>query len=328
MENKKSPELLLKIYLLYHDAFTKKLAETYAARYSFFQPFELQPSKYLESSIFFYIANNPDKIKNYKYIGFMASTFERKAKFIDFERMIELSKNKDIDIFGLGLNLTNIANDVIHHCNIYSIFDKTLQHFKLKANLHENIPCFYYNYFIAKSEKVLNYCIFMNQVKQFWETDDEMKSLLLADATYKEGKQSVESMIKNFGVPYYTHEPFCAERMIGLYASLSNWKISSPEENKYQKLYILHNCVVIPYPDKVLSAKYGFADKTFDVLDLIERELKKKARAIKVINDLFNDPYEGVVKLLELEYMINGEKKTCIVNENDWLYILYRIKDV
>ena len=221
----------LKIFILYYDDATSKLAHSYASHYKFFEPFHLKPSLYLESQVFFYFAQNPKVFQEYEFVGFIASTFEQKVKFFDFEDMVK-KEGGGVDCFGLGLGWAHLPLDSMKfHKNLNEIIYQTFKAFGLTTNfLSFPIPCFYYNYVIMRSDKMHLYCNFAQQIYHLWEDGTKkLKTLLMEDATYCGGRQNKQSLIKNFGVPYYPHHTFCMERIIGAFAYVKKWKMKRPK---------------------------------------------------------------------------------------------------
>jgi hypothetical protein len=80
--------------------------------------------------------------------------------------------------------------------------------------------------------------------------------------------------------------------------------------------------LIQPPKIEIVSAIYESERKNIDVTEKIRSSINKNAIEIQILNTTFNhDPDYGQKKNLRVEYKINGESKTEIVLEGQWLRI-------
>lgn len=71
----------------------------------------------------------------------------------------------------------------------------------------------------------------------------------------------------------------------------------------------------------IISARYGVGNRWRDVLKQIKKTIGNNAISIKVSNDIAGDPASGKVKVLRVEYALDGKRETAKAAEGQWLHV-------
>ena len=76
-----------------------------------------------------------------------------------------------------------------------------------------------------------------------------------------------------------------------------------------------------PQELRIISAKYGAGNKWMDVTRQVREKITNNTLRIAASNAIAGDPLFGVVKILRLEYILDGERKTAALREGAELRI-------
>ncbi|UCF43888.1 MAG: serine hydrolase [Planctomycetota bacterium] len=71
----------------------------------------------------------------------------------------------------------------------------------------------------------------------------------------------------------------------------------------------------------IIRAGYGAGNTWLDVSKKIREKVRENALSIKASNEIAGDPLSGKVKILKVEYVLDGGLKTAEVQEGRWLHI-------
>ena len=225
----------LKIFLLAYNDKTLNKSFEMKSKYPYFEPHILKQSVYLENELLFWIMKpeNLHQIDHVEWIGTLASSFQNKIPFYDFQKLTAKYNNKDIIFLGDHLGFTKFAlratshyldlrteSLVTGHPHLFEILSLTVQMLGWPNSLlHEPIQLFYFNYWILKRKWFLQWLQVLEKVRNYWESDKIINDLLWQDANYDEKKLSNERKKEIFGVPYFTHHCFVLERLICVWAN-------------------------------------------------------------------------------------------------------------
>jgi hypothetical protein len=239
----RTPSLVLpseiRIFLLNYNERTKNLSEKYEKQFPFFKPHALKQTEYLENEVIYYLYDHPEEYKQFKYIGFLASTFESKIPFYQFDKTLSFLREPDLIYFRTPGGIVNVGISLFleqnasanPHPALLPIFEKTLRFLNIpKSYLYKPIPLFFSNYFIMKRELFEEYLEMMVKLKHEWDYNPSFRVLLWKDARYAESKLTPEQIQKKFGVPYYSHHCFVLERLVAIWTA---WKCDSSVNRKF-----------------------------------------------------------------------------------------------
>lgn len=82
---------------------------------------------------------------------------------------------------------------------------------------------FYRNIYIARPVVLQSLLTFMGRAIAIAETNEQVRSLLQKDSSYKEGKKEVAIAV--FGTPYYQLYPFIFERLPAFFLHAEGYRI-------------------------------------------------------------------------------------------------------
>ena len=82
-----------------------------------------------------------------------------------------------------------------------------------------------------------------------------------------------------------------------------------------------HVNTIKPKELTIIRAQYGAGDATVDVTSLIRDRIKENTLSVSVSNDLAGDPAWGRMKRLNIEYILDGQKKSVSVPESGFIEI-------
>lgn len=230
------------IYISCHDDDSQKQAEELAE--SELIPgariIRNKPSIFFENQIFDHMSVHRSEWQNKKYVGLVSYKYIEKTLGVKIDILNQINKDKN------DTNLFYIAHCFfvkikLNEMKLSTANASTLQHsayFLLAwlrlgellgipehVMMHEEIPFFAYNYWIADIKTMDDYLNIYKQVKDFMINDKKLSFYLNQNSLY-DGKITKEKLIEISGNPYYTIHPFLLERLPGLIAVVQKLKVN------------------------------------------------------------------------------------------------------
>lgn len=206
------------IYLVYHDHASYKVIEKYA-KYNYVKLFYNATTKYFESNIFNYLAENKNEWIEKDYVGILTYSFRtyigKDLNEIYLKIIEKIKRNKDLKLISLyGIYIPK-QYFIDGHKKLRNIFDHTLPSFNFKIPInYNNITPFYRNYWLTTPELISQYINFALKFMEKLEdkSDIFLQEMINSDAQYN-GKLPKRMLERICGFPYYTHHCFVMERL-------------------------------------------------------------------------------------------------------------------
>lgn len=191
-----------------------------------------KPSLFFENQIFDHLHQNRHEWANKKYVGLVSYKFKEKTQEIPIP-ILDLinSATEEINLYyiadcqfckhkldDLPLSTAN-ASTIQHSAYFLLAWLRMGQLLNIPEHvmMHDCIPFFAFNYWIADIPTMFRYLDHYNLVKHLSTTDPKMIEYLHQNSLY-DGKLTKEQLIEISGKPYYTIHPFLFERLPGLFA--------------------------------------------------------------------------------------------------------------
>ena len=204
------------IYVIYHDDESLKTASIFL-KYKWARLIKIESTKYFEGIIFIYLDNNRDEWINKKFVGFLTYNSYKKINIFDIEQLANKYSSYDVISLNNYFNEPLLIHTEKYHPNFINIWEQILLLLGYKINdiLSLEIPYYYNNYWMAKSEWINKYIIFYKKVIDIMENNILIRNMLYQNSKY-DGKllKHPEILIKICGRPYYTYHPFIFERLV------------------------------------------------------------------------------------------------------------------
>lgn len=222
----------VRIFILCYDDYTEKYAHDNYLKYTWAYIVRITKTiKYLESIMYLeWLEENYNLWKDYDYVGTLSWKFVQKIGIPNINNILYNCKTQNIDIYpfyfikslpNLNYTINNYSGDKFKHVWI-TILKKI--GYPEEKTMNVNIKQFYSNYWICKSELMLDYCKFCKKVKDEIEKSHELDLYLYADTNYK-GGISKQRCLEIFERPYYTMHPFIFEDLPCFYFCEKGFKI-------------------------------------------------------------------------------------------------------
>jgi len=236
------------IYIVYHDDVSKKRAEKYEKE-PWAKLLYIESTKYLESNAYKILVDHEDEWKNKEYVGVIKYSFEDKTSLFDFHELCKASEADVLTFVGpeshspdtQGISMIRTAR----RCHMY--FPTIWAHILVtRLGMEEtkvfsdDIPAFYSNFWIAKTNLFREYIRVYGIVHNIMEQDELVRPILYQNAAYFEHIDK-EKLTQIMGVPYYPYHPFIMERLPCLVFWLlgANIKLITNEERlKIQERFL------------------------------------------------------------------------------------------
>jgi hypothetical protein len=204
------------VYVLFHNDETEARARKDFGKYSWVKLHRIQSSKYCESIIFPYLLLNDIEWKTYDYVGIITYSFTDKQKKSYLKNVINSIHANIIDdnIDVIGLHGIKSKKTIF---NSHPGIEEHLRSLIVQigaVNSYNNLTGFYNNYWIAKVHVFRSYLRFFDIAHKLIENNP----LLNSDSGYKKTTNQ-NTLISNFGYPYYTWHPFICERLICIFCA-------------------------------------------------------------------------------------------------------------
>ena len=213
-----SPDLIL--YIVYHDEASKQIAAKYE-KYSWAKLLYIESTKYLESDAYRVLKTREDEWKDKQFVGVIKYSFEEKTTFFDFEH---LCKEQEADVFTFvgpeshspdtqGVSMIRTARRCHQYFpTIWSHILITRMGLNETDVFSEEIPAFYSNFWIAKTQLFKEYLRIYGIVQEIMEKDELIRPILYQNASYFQHIDT-DRLTQIMGVPYYPYHPFVMERL-------------------------------------------------------------------------------------------------------------------
>lgn len=220
------------IYVVYHDEESKKKAEKYEKE-PWAKLLYIETTRYLEGYAYRILKGKEDEWKNKEYVGVIKYSFEEKTPLYDFDRICKESGADVLAFVGpeshspdtQGMSMIKTAR----RCHQY--FPTIWAHIMItrlgidgSQVFSDEIPPFYSNFWISKTNMFREYIRIYDIVHTIMETDEIIHPFLFQNASYFEHIDS-KRLSNIMGVPYYTYHPFVMERLPCLIFWLMNANI-------------------------------------------------------------------------------------------------------
>lgn len=208
------------VYIVYHDDESKQKAQKYEKE-PWARLLYIETTKYLESYAYKILKEREEEWKNKKFVGVIKYSFEEKTIFYDFDKICENTEAEVLTFVGpeshspdtQGVSMIKTAR----RCHPY--FPSIWAHILVTRLgmdgdkvFSEDIPAFYSNFWIAKTELFREYLRIYEIVHQIMEMDEILHPLLHQNAAYFQHIDQ-KRLTEIMGVPYYTYHPFVMERL-------------------------------------------------------------------------------------------------------------------
>lgn len=172
-----------------------------------------------------------DVIDNHKitedYLGIFSYKFPMKTGLFKKKLFKILEQNPNYDIYTFCSHRIDLKGKYLQftekvHPNFKKCMDIICKEFDIDYKEPKYI--IYSNFFIAKTKIYKDYILFVKNIIEFMENNNELKNLLWKDFNYKSGLNN--ELLKQYtGLDFYTGHTFCLERCISLWIENKNYKI-------------------------------------------------------------------------------------------------------
>lgn len=212
----------LKIFVLSYNQESYLKAQSIASRYKDWAEAYLIPdadvnNNWQENKFFLNLPSLPEV----DYLGFLSYSCEKKINLESLNRAINTKTYLKYDFIGLAPN-TSTTKFYDTHPFFRAIWNDILANkfgFCNAVDIEEN----FFNYWIARSDLVKQYCDFLKE-----RLCPELKKhpLIMKNANYHAGKFSKQHLKKLHNVEYFPHHPFILERVPRMYFKKENKKLA------------------------------------------------------------------------------------------------------
>lgn len=222
------------IYLIYHNDSSYQAIKEYE-NYPYIKLVRIETTKYFESIIFKYLAENKNDWISKKYVGLLTYSFKRKLR-ISLDRLFNILNTDKYDLVSLHhvKGPYSILGGSFHGDLKKKIFDHVLPMFGYETPINYNIPTFFCNYWITRPiwmEKYIDFALaFIDKLND--ENDTYLQSMLNSSSQYI-GKLTPSQLTKLFGVPYYPNHPFIMERLPCIFFWKNNFTKTSRKSARF-----------------------------------------------------------------------------------------------
>lgn len=203
------------VYVLYHDDTSKAYIDQHYP-FSWVKPVFIPTTNYFESIFFIKMMRELyDEWKDLDYVGVMTWKANQKVQINEQNMLVKMIRGADViplSFYRTGYNSKVVAWASECHPNFKSLWTKMTQHLgydEAKA-LSEDIPAFYYNYWLAKPKWVVGYLEHVQKAYEYLEKEPSIQEELHADSKFALDKPRP-------GMAYLTHHCFLLERLPCLY---------------------------------------------------------------------------------------------------------------
>lgn len=214
------------IYILSYNTETYNISRSIYGQYKWARFVILPPTILFENYMYDeWLINNYDEWKDCDYIGTLAWKAIKKIKLPDINKLADfLEKNNNFDVVPFYVIDDREYLDYvdIRQPNNKIILNILFNELKYpKDYIKNNFIEFYCNYWIAKSNIMLEYINFFKKCKNIINTNEEVQKYIWA---YIEYRSEVEEDVLNkiFGKKSYSSHPFVYERIPYLYFNKYN----------------------------------------------------------------------------------------------------------
>jgi hypothetical protein len=203
------------VYVLYHDEMSREyVLKNYP--FSWVKPVFIPTTNYFES--IFLVEMLQELYEDWKdldYVGLM--TWKANKKVSVNEQNMLLRMIQGADMIPLSFYRNGDSSKVITYAqkchpkfkSLWSKMTKYLGYNETDA-MSDDIPAFYYNYWLARPEWMLGYIEHIKKAHRYLEEEPSIQAELNSDSTYALDKPRP-------GMPYITYHCFLLERLPCLY---------------------------------------------------------------------------------------------------------------
>lgn len=208
------------LYIVYHDEESKQKAKKYENE-PWAKLLYIKSTKYLDSYAYKIVKDLSEQWKDKKYVGVIKYSFEEKTSFYDFDSLCEQSGADVLTFVGpeshspdtQGMSMIRTARRCHQYFpTIWAHIMTTCLGIDGSQAFSDEIPAFYSNFWIAKTELFREYLRIYDIVHNIMETDELIRPILYQNAAYFEHIDT-QKLTDIMGVPYYPYHPFIMERL-------------------------------------------------------------------------------------------------------------------
>jgi hypothetical protein len=223
------------VYILAPDEDKLACAREEYKEYPWAKPILLPQSQWLENIMYTsYLMDHKHEWEDKDYVGCMSwSATTKEKKVVLVKDVCQNAMDQGADVVALMYRRVRLikAAEKYHpgFTTSWLAAWKALGFTNEKILLHEDIPSFFCNYWLARPEYMKNYCALMAYFDFRVESDPALRKILWRDSMYDQrgpevAKIDEETKKTLFGVPYYPLLIFVCERMPCLFSALFSKK--------------------------------------------------------------------------------------------------------
>lgn len=207
-----------KLYVLYYDDQSKKIANSEFKNSTCTQLYYIRSTKILENIMYQNeLLKNRHEWINVRFVGCISYRITKKCPQCTLNNMINAFQNVPSNVKVIGIKTMKddklVSSATQYHPLFKQIWIKLLIALGYQNCIKKDYPNpIIWNAWVATPEIMLQYINFIKKVIHIMNTNQEIKKLLNMDSKY-EGQMPLARKKQIFGHPYYTYHPFILERL-------------------------------------------------------------------------------------------------------------------